>query len=201
MIKTLRIVRREDVAGILEIYAPFITSSRTSFEERVPDKEEMWERIQKYLLDYPWIVALDENEQLLGYAYANPHRVRDAYRWTCEVSVYIGANAKRLGLGTILYDALFQILRVQGVHLALAGIVIPNPASVGFHQSQGFEEVGVYKQIGYKMGEWSDVLWMQRVLGKESKPPQELIRFPNLDEELILEILHEELTRAKTKNG
>ena len=90
-----------------------------------------------------------------------------------EVSAYVDAAAHRAGHGKTLYTALFDILTAQGFVNAYAGITLPNPASVGFHTAMGFEEIGIYRGIGYKFGRWHDVIWMHRLLApkRPNMPP------------------------------
>jgi len=156
------------------IYAPFVTGSAVSFEEVAPDGSEMSRRIAETSTRYPWLVA-DDGETVAGFAYATAHRTRAAYRWAADVTVYLGEGSRRQGLGTRLYTALFELLVRQGIAVAVAGITLPNPASVGLHESLGFELVGVYRRIGYKTGSWHDVGWWQRELVPAGdRPPDQL---------------------------
>ena len=144
-----------------------------SFEEIAPDAAELARRIQRVSARYPWLVA-EEHGALAGYAYACEHRERAAYRWTCEVTIYLGEDFRGRGIGKRLYGALFDLLARQGLRTALAGITLPNDASVGLHESCGFEPVGVYRGVGYKRGRWHDVGWWQLALpGARGDPPAE----------------------------
>jgi phosphinothricin acetyltransferase len=122
----------------------------------------MAERIRKAHL---WLVA-ERDGRVVGYAYGGPHRERAAYNWTVEVSAYVDRNAHRTGLGRLLYTELFDRLRSMGFRLLVAGITLPNEASVAIHEAIGFEPVGVYKNIGFKNGQWRDVGWWQLDLGE-----------------------------------
>jgi phosphinothricin acetyltransferase len=122
----------------------------------------MAERIRKAHL---WLVA-ERDGRVVGYAYGGPHRERAAYNWTVEVSAYVDRNAHRTGLGRLLYTELFDRLRSMGFRLLVAGITLPNEASVAIHEAIGFEPVGVYKNIGFKNGQWWDVGWWQLDLGE-----------------------------------
>jgi len=161
--KVIRMATPQDAAQILEIYAPFILNTATSFELEVPTVAEFSKRMDKYLGEAPWLVC-EENNQVVGYAYASPHRGRAAYQWNREVSVYVRSTHYRQGIARLLYDALFQLLKIQGYGNALAGIVQPNDASERFHQSMGFQKVGTYKHIGFKLGAWRDVSWHEKYL-------------------------------------
>jgi len=167
-----------DAAAIAAIYAPIVEARIISFETAAPTSEEMARRIETTLEMHPWLVFEDE-AGVAGYAYASPHASRDAYRWSVNVSVYNAERTRRRGLGRALYRALFEILRRQGFHMAFAGITLPNEASVGLHEAVGFRPVGVYREVGFKLGAWRDVGYW----GLELQPmgaPAEPIPFPDL---------------------
>ena len=137
----LRLTTPQDATGVLAIYAPFVRDGPTSFELLPPPKEEMAARVSNALAHLPWLVCTAQ-ERLLGYACAGPHCERAAYQWSVNVTVYVHAQARRLGVGQALYGTLFSILRLQDFQRAYAGITLPNTASVGFHESLGFTAVG-----------------------------------------------------------
>jgi L-amino acid N-acyltransferase YncA len=168
MTNAIRRVEAGDAAAIRDIYAPYVADKATSFEVTVPGVEEMQRRIQSYGDRYPWLV-FERDGVVLGYAYASSHHERQAYQWSVNVSVYVHASAHRSGLGRALYTALFDLLRRQGFVNAYGGITLPNPASVGLHESMGFTPVGVYTGVGYKFGRWHDVTWLHLQL---VPPPQ-----------------------------
>ncbi len=149
-----------DAAACVAIYAPFVESGATSFEEEPPDPARFAERIAGLQATYPWLVA-EHGGGVVGYAYACPHRARPAYRWAVETSVYVAADAQGRGHGRALYAELSARLRRQRFQVACAGITLPNPASVALHESAGFVPVGVYRRIGWKNGSWHDVGWWQ----------------------------------------
>jgi len=154
------------------IYAPFVLGSATSFETELPDVATIEDRIRKLKDLYPWLV-FEADGRVLGYAYASSHRVRQAYQWSVEVSVYTHDSARRCGMGRALYLSLFELLRRQGYVNAYAGITLPNPGSIALHQSLGFSEVGVFSRIGFKLGQWHDVAWLQlRLLDPKEPVPK-----------------------------
>lgn len=159
----IRVARPEDAEAILAIYAPIVRETAISFEVEPPTRVEMQQRIATTLRQFPWLVC-DRQGEVLGYVYTSPHRARAAYQWSVDVSVYIHAKARRTGMGRALYHALFALLSLQGFYQGFAGITLPNPASVGLHEALGFQPVGVYQAVGYKLGSWHDVGWWQRAL-------------------------------------
>lgn len=160
---TLRLASNADAASIQAIYAPIVEQTTISFEEIPPSIDEMANRIRTCLETYPFIVA-EKQQRVVGYAYASQHRTRSAYRRSVDVSVYVAGDARRSGVGLTLYDHLLRGLAERGFHAAFAGIGLPNPASIALHQALGFEQVGVYREVGFKFGRWHDVSWWQRLI-------------------------------------
>lgn len=174
----MRVGNKDDAAAVLAIYAPFCRSdSPVSFEIEPPSLDEMCSRITSTLEALPWIVCEDSAGRLLGYAYASQHKTRPAYRWSVDVSIYLSPESRRQGIGKMLYEKLFEILIDLGYVNAYAGVTLPNLASVGLHQSLGFVEVGLYKQVGYKCGQWHDVAWFARSLKEHADHPAEPVTF------------------------
>jgi L-amino acid N-acyltransferase YncA len=176
---TMRIATADDADQVLEIYAPFCVATPVSFETEAPSLEDIKRRITTTLEFFPWLVA-EEGDRVLGYAYASRHRERAAYRWSADVSVYVREEARGKGLGRALYTSLFAILRLQGIHNILAGITLPNPASVAVHEVMGMRPIGLYSRIGYKCGDWHDVGWWQLALPARGGEPLEPLSFPSI---------------------
>ncbi len=168
----IRIARPEDAGAMLSIYAPFVRDSAVTFETEVPTERDMASRIEETLRRFPWLVAEREGK-IVGYAYAGLHRVRHAYRWSCEVSIYLDAAVRGRGLGRALYERLIEHLRDLGYLNAYGGAVLPNDASVKLHESLGFEPVGVYRKVGYKQGRFWDVGWWALRLAEPEGVPAE----------------------------
>lgn len=163
MAAIIRMATAEDGEQIAAVYAPSVTSTVISFEMEPPSTAEMGRRITETLVTHPWLVA-ERDGEVAGYARAGRFKERAAYQWSVETSVYVRTTAHRSGLGRALYGVLFDLLVLQGLYRAYAGVTLPNPASVGLHESLGFTPVGVYRAAGYKFGAWHDVGWWERGL-------------------------------------
>jgi phosphinothricin acetyltransferase len=163
-------VEPADAQAVQAIYAPFVSDNATSFETVVPDPAEIRRRIEAQHERYPWLV-FEANRGVVGYAYASAHRSRQAYQWSVDVSVYVDRGFYRRGVGRALYLALFDVLRRQRFVNAYAGITLPNPSSVGLHESLGFEPIGVYRRVGFKFDRWHDVAWLHFRLREDPGPP------------------------------
>jgi L-amino acid N-acyltransferase YncA len=150
-----------------------------SFEEVVPSVEETRARIETTLLRWPWLV-FEEAGDVLGFAYASKHRERSAYRWSVDVSAYVGVRSRGRGIGRSLYLALFRVLREQGFHHAFAGITLPNDASIALHRAVGFGPVGIYREVGFKFGAWRDVSWWECAIAPPGTPPREPVPLAEL---------------------
>ena len=185
----VRVARSDDCEQMLGIYAPIIEESATSFEYQVPSTAEFWDRVEKTLIKFPWLVC-SHGQRLVGYAYAGAHRSRKAYQWSVELSVYIDSDYHRMGIAKILYQNLFAVLQLQGFYTALAGISLPNPSSVKFHEALGFTAVGIYQNIGYKFGQWHSTGWWERPLRSYTEDAKDPIPFSELkDSDEFLQIM------------
>jgi L-amino acid N-acyltransferase YncA len=162
-----------DAAACAAIYAAYVTDTAITFEAEPPSAAEMAERIAAAARGHAWLVLEDEG-RVVGYAYARQFNPRAAYRWSCEVSIYLERGRRRTGAGRALYEALFARLVQRGYRTAIAGMTLPNDASAGLHRAMGFEPVGVLSRVGWKDGAWHDVAWVQRTLAEGDDPPAEL---------------------------
>ena len=180
--RVMRTAHIGDARDIQSIYAPVVTATAISFEIDPPPVAQIEERIRGTLPRFPWLVCIAE-EKVLGYAYAGAHRERAAYRWSVDVTVYVGEGARRSGVGRSLYGALLRILRRQRFHAAFAGITLPNEGSVALHRALGFEPVGIYEEVGFKFGQWHSVSWWRRGLG-DGQPAGEPIPFEALRDQV-----------------
>jgi L-amino acid N-acyltransferase YncA len=169
----LRPAAASDIDAITLIYAHHVSYGTGSFETEPPDSLEMerrWNEVKARGL--PWLVAEDDGE-VGGYAYASPYRARPAYRHTVEDSIYVRADRLGAGLGKLLMPALIAATQACGMHQMVAVIGdSANVASIHLHRRFGFRDVGVFKDVGFKLDRWLDTVFMQRSL-LQDKPMRE----------------------------
>jgi len=173
----IRVATGSDAGAVCAIYSPIVKETAISFEYEPPSAGEMRRRIGEALERFPFLV-IERDGEVAGYAYAGPHRRREAYRWAVEVSVFVRRDHRRRGAGRALYGALLQLLRLQGFVQAFAVITIPNPASIAFHETLGFRRIGTCKNVGFKLGFWRDTGWWHLLLRKPPEKPLPPEPFP-----------------------
>jgi phosphinothricin acetyltransferase len=169
-IPRIRVATPDDAAEIAGIYGPIVRRTTISFELEPPTVDEMRARITKTLQRFPWQVSLDRDGVIDGYVYASVFRDRPAYQWSVEVTAYVREDVRRSGVGRRLYGVLLEELRRLGYCQAFAGIALPNAASIGLHEAMGFAPIGVYRNVGFKFGQWRDVGWWQMTLQQPEHP-------------------------------
>jgi L-amino acid N-acyltransferase YncA len=153
------------------IYAPFVAGTAISFEAVPPTQAEFAARIERMAATHAFLVAVGDDGTVAGFAYGCPHRERAAYRWATEVSVYLADGCRGRGIGRALYAELLPRLGRRGYQVALAGVALPNDASLALHRACGFEPVGTFRRIGWKDGGWRDVTWLQLELVPAAPTP------------------------------
>ncbi|GAA1406330.1 GNAT family N-acetyltransferase [Catellatospora coxensis] len=172
----IRRATADDAAACAAIYAPYVTDTTITFETEPPTAAEMACRIEAANERHAWLV-LEVDGEVVGYAYGTEHRTRAAYRWACDASIYLQPGRRRTGAGRALYAALLPILAARGYRRVMGGVTQPNEASMGLHHSFGFTDVGTYHKVGWKLGAWHDVTWLQLDLTPDedpTAPPAEL---------------------------
>ena len=161
----IRDVLSEDAERIQEIYSPYVADTTISFEITVPNKLEMKRRIEKALSnEFPYIVAENETGTVVGYAYADKFGEREAYRYSFIVSIYLDMEVRSRGIGQKLYDELEKRMKKMGIVQVLSAITGKNEKSLKFHEKNGFTKIGHFPNVGYKMGEWHDIIWMNKTI-------------------------------------
>lgn len=169
---SIRLIRETDAATALVVYRPYVLNSVITFDYEVPSAEEFSEKIRTITAEYPWLVCEYEGK-IAGYAYGSRHRSKAAYEWSPESTIYVAEEFHGTGIARVLYKTVFEILLLQRFVNVFAGVTLPNPASENFHRSLGFTEIGVFKNIGYKLGKWNDVRWFQLQLSEWKTEPHE----------------------------
>lgn len=183
----IRRVCIEDAEAILDIYAYYVLHTAVTFEYEVPGLEEFRQRIRHTLERYPYLLA-EADGRITGYAYAGPFKERAAYDWSIETSIYIAEDARGMGIGSLLLDALESILRQQNILNVNACIGVPAGeedeyltfASMKFHEKKGYRLVGTFHQCGYKFDRWYNMVWMEKMIGAHRSPQPSVILFPDL---------------------
>lgn len=157
----IRPVELSEASLLVDIYAPYVLETAISFEMEPPSVSDFTRRIEQLTADYPWLVATLDST-VVGYAYAGPHRTRAAYQYSVETSVYVAQESHGRQIGFTLYWRLLSELSRREYRNAYAGITLPNAASVALHNKMGFEQIGVFPQVGFKFDCWHDVAWFHR---------------------------------------
>lgn len=145
-----------DAEQIAEIYNFYVQNTHHTFETEPIDSIEMEKRIGETIENYPFFVC-EKDGEIFGYAYAAPYKSRCAYKNSAEISVYVRNNLRQKGVGKILYEKLFEELLRTDIHAIIAGIALPNEASVRLHEKFGFEKVAHFREVGFKLERWTDV--------------------------------------------
>jgi phosphinothricin acetyltransferase len=177
----VRLAGPGDGDTLAAIYGPVVSGTAISFEVDPPDGAEMARRVAHTLPTHPWLV-MDAEPGVVGYAYAHRFHERAAYDWSVETSVYVDERHRGCGVGRSLYRALIAVLGAQGFRRAIAGVALPNAASVRLHESVGFRAVGVYHRVGWKFGSWHDVGMWELELPHDAQlpaPPVAVDRLPS----------------------
>jgi len=163
----IRKVQPGDAEAICAIYNHYVLYTTITFEGQAVTVEAMRQRMAEAPQGLPWLVA-EENGIVAGYAYAYPWKTRSAYRHTVESGIYLHQESVHQGIGTRLYKELLRLLQEGGFHAVIAGIALPNPASIALHEKLGFTNIGQFKQVGFKFGKWIDVGYWELVF--QEKP-------------------------------
>lgn len=184
----IRFAEKNDAEAILKIYAPYVISTSITFEYAVPIIDEISSRVEKTKENYPYIVC-ELNNQVIGYAYASRYKVRDAYDWNVELSIYVDKKYTHKGVGRGLYTCILQILAHQNVKNVYSIITSPNKSSVKLHEFFGFKKLGFYPNCGYKLDSWHDIIIMGKNLGDYKEPPKPFIKINDLKDNILTGIL------------
>ena len=161
----IREIALDDANTVCEIYNHYVLNTIYTFEEEAITSREMGSRIVQVTEKYPWLI-LEEANHILGYAYARPWKRRHSYRYAVETAIYLSHKFTGQGKGRVLYEALISQLAILDVHSLIAGIAQPNPPCVALHKHLDFEQVGLFKEVGWKFNRWIDVEYWELLLRK-----------------------------------
>ncbi|MBT2491710.1 N-acetyltransferase [Streptomyces sp. ISL-96] len=162
-----------DLSALTDIYNHYVRETAITFDTAgfTAGQRRPWLRSHPEDGPHRLLVAREVGSgRVLGYATSSPFRPKAAYGTSVEVSVYCAPDAGGRGVGTLLYEALFEALEGEDVHRAYAGIALPNEASARLHARFGFRHVGTYREVGRKFGRYWDVAWYERGVGKTYSP-------------------------------
>lgn len=180
----IRRATEEDAEPMLDIYAWYVKNTAVTFEYDVPETEEFRRRIEHVTRRYPWLAA-EEDGRILGYAYAAPFKDRAAYDWSAETTIYVDPQARRKGVGTLLYRALEDALRKMGVLNLYACIGVPEQEdeyltfdSQRFHRRMGCRTAAEFRECGCKFGRWYHMIWMEKRIGAHEPNPKPIKPYP-----------------------
>ena len=172
-----------DAPQIANIYKYYVENTHISFEYTAPSEKDFEKRIASTLKSYPYLVW-EENNSILGYAYACEHISRAAYNWNAVLTVYLHKDCHSKGIGSSLYAKLFEILKAQNVKNVYGCITSGNEKSIAMHQKLGFEVNAVFHNTGFKNGHWLDVIWVEKQIGDYNTPPPQFIAFEKLQNKI-----------------
>ena len=177
----IRIAQISDAKQLVDIYKYYVEKTDITFEYEVPTVEEFAKRIENTLSRYPYIIAEEDDGEIIGYAYAGAFKSRRAYDWSVETSIYIRHGMAGHGVGSMLYNELERYLKLQNIINVNACITYPNQKSEEFHKKFGYKTVAHFTKCGYKFGKWKDMIWMEKFIGEHEDNPKDIIPFPNIE--------------------
>jgi phosphinothricin acetyltransferase len=168
----IRNVELTDAERLLEIYDYYVKNTAITFEYETPSLDEFKARIENITKRYPYLV-IERNGRIEGYAYAGVFKNRAAYDWSCETTIYIDRDARKSGMGRVLYEALEERLRAMGILNMYACIGYPEKEdeyltknSAEFHEHLGYTKVGEFHKCGRKFNRWYNMIWMEKFIGE-----------------------------------
>ncbi|OOB80024.1 MAG: hypothetical protein BEN18_00220 [Epulopiscium sp. Nuni2H_MBin001] len=170
----IRFIEKKDVEAVYNIYKYYILNTSITFEIAVPTIEDFAIRIKNISKTHPYIVYELDNK-VIGYAYATPYGDRQAYMWTLTSTIYVHHKYLNKGIGKILYKQLLELLKTQGFHTVFAIITSTNNNSMKFHLNIGFKYQFTLDNMGYKLGNWHDIIFYRYEISSPTNPPNSLI--------------------------
>ncbi|MDO4620523.1 MAG: GNAT family N-acetyltransferase [Lachnospiraceae bacterium] len=180
----------EDAGRLAEIYRYYVEKTAITFEWEVPSEEEFRSRMEQIMERYPYLV-IERDGVIEGYAYAHAFVGRKAYDWSSELTIYLAHDARKGGMGRMLYEALEERLKKMGILNLYACIGYPDPEdeylttnSADFHAHLGFTLAGRFRRCGYKFDRWYDMVWMEKVIGEYGSGQAEVKAYSEIRENI-----------------
>jgi phosphinothricin acetyltransferase len=165
----LRPAEPSDLPALTAIYNHYVRETPITFDVEPLPVEGRRPWLEGFAAEGPHrLLVAERGGDLLGYAGSMSFRPKAAYATSVETTVYLRAGSAGQGIGAVLYARLFEVLRGEELHRAYAGITLPNPASIRLHERFGFRPVGVFHEVGRKLGRYWDVEWYEKSLGGEN---------------------------------
>ena len=178
----IRNAKISDAKRLLEIYDYYVRNTAITFEYDTPSIDEFTARMVNIMKRYPYLV-IENDGRIEGYAYAGVFKNRAAYDWSCETTIYVDREARKTGMGRMLYEALEEKLKDMGILNMYACIGYPDTEdeyltknSAEFHAHLGFSIVGEFHKCGYKFGRWYNMIWMEKMIGEHGKKEPMVLR-------------------------
>lgn len=195
---TITLAKQSDAKELLAIYSPYVEETTISFEYLPPTVEDFSHRIETITKTYPYLIYRIE-EEIVGYAYASTFKTRAAFMWDVETSVYVKPEYHQAGVARKLYEVLLELLKKQGFYQVYAYICIPNRKSVRFHEKMGFSHCAIYKNTGFKHGQWCDLLCMEKQIQAitPTMPPTPPLSIDELDKVFIRNTIYQQLNHTR----
>ncbi|MCL4504930.1 MAG: N-acetyltransferase family protein [Chloroflexi bacterium] len=163
---TVRAARESDLTCLTDIYNHYVHESPATFDITPVTLDDRREWFHHYSETGPHrLLVAVRRQAVVGYASSSRFRPKPAYLTSVETSIYVRPELRGQQVGSLLYAELFRVLGGEDLHRAYAGVTLPNPASIALHKKFGFQEVGVYREVGRKFGEYWSVAWFEKQLG------------------------------------
>lgn len=154
-----------DLKQLTSLYNHYVINTAITFDLEPLSESQRSEWLMQFRPEgrYRLLVAVRVG-RILGYACSAQFRVKQAYETSVETSIYLAPGEQGRGLGSKLYEALFMSISSEDIHRAYAGVTHPNDASIAIHKKFGFNSIGLYSEVGRKLGRYWDVEWFEKVL-------------------------------------
>jgi len=162
----IRTSQEQDLPELVRIYNHYVTTTHITFDTRAFNLEQRRDWFDGFSVSGPHRLLVAElANRPVGYASSSPFRAKSAYDHSVETTVYLDPAFTGRGIGRALYKALLEALRAEEcVHRAYGGIALPNPQSIALHERLGFHLVGIFREVGFKLGKYWDVSWYEKGL-------------------------------------